>query len=595
MEFGRFSRYLVTLGLLIGSLELGIAVANNSSRLFFPNQDYVMFMNTPNHTVYWWPEKGSDPKGAPPSLEVNRNHPFKVIKYLDSAGSKGDKIGQRWILAEPVYPIKGAPRLVLIPEAHVTKADPLHLSNVAKKIEGHIYDEVDWVAIERSKACKHCSKQLTDQVDDILAATRSAESQFNYSCETTIKGKKVMLSRAFGDSLKAANKGSAAGRAPAGYSDPQGFDNRFRPYCTYAILKQQHKHNRYNQCSKQGKRWYRKNRGLRPCITEDYHKAVHNTFTRVADCFGLPKKTLFSLYALESQFQINISSYSGAQGISQLTGQSEREMTKHIDRYHDTHWDTARRECGDVWQQFQTNFIGPGHPKRSCSRIAPPENPLQNLVLGAIHFIHNQNQILEEFLKWRKIPKSARVRQIEADIKTLDEGIKENKIAATTLQKLDKRHREKRAAIRDNIAYAKELKRMLADLRLREFSKSLYNRGSEDDIKIMQELMMYGHNFGQGDLVKYFEGYIERNPSAISFEEFSGSKGGFLTYLNDYLKGKSNARKFEMINYVHVLYPKRAGGGNSVKENDKALHKFQPSPEEKALAELNIDCGVYSK
>lgn len=563
----------------------------SDSGTFFNSTDhYVMFRNTPNHTIYWWPENKSNTNSEVPQKSVNRNHPFKVVKSLESEPS-----GFKWLLVKPVYPIKGAPEQVLIPMDHVVRADPKHLNNVRNKIEKHIYDEVDWLAFRDPRVCSSCSSNLKVQARDILDAVEPAQSQFDYSCEKTVRGKKRVLSSDIGNSLKSNSQNSTGQRGIASEVDNNGFDKRFRPYCTYAILKQQHFHKRYYSCVKKGKKWVSQSGNFPPCITSDYHRVIHNTFTRVADCFNLPKKTLFSLYALESQFQVNIHSSTGATGIAQLTEGSEEEMTKFIEDYKFTDWDGSRRECSSLLDEFHRGFIGKGSPKAQCSRFSTPENPLQNLMLGAIHFIHNQNQIIEEYLRWRGISLPKEVLRIDKDIADLRKGIVQNDQAARGLQKLDPLAAQKLAAIKDEKIYVRELIGMLGHLRKKLMREQLYKMGNEDDIKIMQELMLYGHNFGQGDLQRYFNGYVKQNSKAISHDRFSGAQGGFLTYLYKNIRGKSRSRRFEMINYVHVKYPKNTGGGNSIQLNDERISDFQPTPEEKALAELNIECGFFSK
>ena len=82
----------------------------------------------------------------------------------------------------------------------------------------------------------------------------------------------------------------------------ESFDEDLSPICTYAALK--YEVNGHRHCIN-GKSYYRK---TTPCLSEKYHKSVHNSLLLVSKCTQIDKKVLFDLFNTESSLHVNVRS-----------------------------------------------------------------------------------------------------------------------------------------------------------------------------------------------------------------------------------------------------------------------------------------------
>ena len=163
-----------------------------------------------------------------------------------------------------------------------------------------------------------------------------------------------------------------------------GFIKGLPTACTYAALKADIKGHRH--CIGE-KVYYKKNA---PCLSEKYHRVVHNSLMLVARCIGIDVKILFDLFNTESSLHLSASSHSLAGGVAQLTDIFIEDVNE---RLLDQTVDWNNEACLIIKSHLPENKMS---PKKMCERL--PSNPgsvLQNIFYGAVGFRDNINQLVE--------------------------------------------------------------------------------------------------------------------------------------------------------------------------------------------------------
>jgi hypothetical protein len=123
----------------------------------------------------------------------------------------------------------------------------------------------------------------------------------------------------------------------------------------------------------------------RPCLSERYHRLVHNSYVLAMRCLGVDPKELFPVLNVESGFEVNAGNPAGAWGVAQLTGIAAREVRRRgeLARL------AALPECAPVRPALEAPF-DPRARGFLCSRIAIPPNPALGLIYAGI--LHRANQ-----------------------------------------------------------------------------------------------------------------------------------------------------------------------------------------------------------
>ena len=154
-----------------------------------------------------------------------------------------------------------------------------------------------------------------------------------------------------------------------------GFIEGLPNACTYMALKNKIKGHRY--CVR-GKFYYKKNP---PCLSEKYHKAVHNSLMFVSRCVGIDEKILFDLFNTESSLHLSAISASSAGGAAQLTEVFIRDVNQ---RLFDQVSEWNSRDCLRLKSILPERKIS---PEKICDRVPSDFGSfLQNMFYGAIGF-----------------------------------------------------------------------------------------------------------------------------------------------------------------------------------------------------------------
>ena len=167
----------------------------------------------------------------------------------------------------------------------------------------------------------------------------------------------------------------------------KNFDESFSPICTYAALQANVKGHR--QCIN-GISHYKK---TPPCLSEQYHKSIHNSLILVAQCTGMDVKVLFDLFNTESSLHMNVRSKRYATGPAQLTGGFIRDINL---RVMEQVFDENNKACLEIKLYVPKKMPD----KYTCDRLAPPPvSPLQNMLYGAMGFRDMREQLMRIYLR----------------------------------------------------------------------------------------------------------------------------------------------------------------------------------------------------
>ncbi len=117
----------------------------------------------------------------------------------------------------------------------------------------------------------------------------------------------------------------------------------------------------------------------KPCISESYHFLAYLSYLEAMTCLGIDPREMFGLLNLESNFQTNIGSFSGAWGVGQLTGVAvaTTNQFKRLAPY------AQRKECEPLKRYFEA----PMSDKNACEWIGVPENPARNFLYAGITYL----------------------------------------------------------------------------------------------------------------------------------------------------------------------------------------------------------------
>ena len=240
-----------------------------------------------------------------------------------------------------------------------------------------------------------------------------------------------------------------------------GFIGGLPRACTYAALKTGIKGHRH--CVGE-KAYYRKES---PCLSEAYHKVVHNSLMLVSRCVGIDEKILFDLFNTESSLHLSVSSHSSAGGPAQLTEIFIEDVNQ---RLLDQTVDWTREACLQIKAYLPLQKMS---PKKICERLpSSPGNSLRNMFYGAIGFRDIVNQLVV--------------------IYALQEEGGGNLHSS-------------------NIS-------------------NIYNQFDSDTRKIIIEAAMYAYNHGITSLKDYFEEFVAKY-GGIRYANFTGSQGQWLDFL----------------------------------------------------------------
>ncbi|MBK7962093.1 MAG: hypothetical protein IPK04_13385 [Bdellovibrionales bacterium] len=146
----------------------------------------------------------------------------------------------------------------------------------------------------------------------------------------------------------------------------------------------------------------------KPCASEAYHKYVERAFQAVVHCFGVPPKQMAAILTHESGFHINAQQNGQGSGISQMVG----DVISGVNKEHFKHYQTkvnGFQACSQL-APFMERPMDPAYGKR-CVALWPPENPVKNLIYGAMLYETNAKMID------RRIERSrARLQQVMSDV-----------------------------------------------------------------------------------------------------------------------------------------------------------------------------------
>lgn len=136
--------------------------------------------------------------------------------------------------------------------------------------------------------------------------------------------------------------------------------------------------------------------GSKPCVSKNLVNLTYNHFADVAECLNIDPKELLPKLSNESGLLINTLGYGWDAGIGQLTQSAIEEVNKHYDRYVVEMEKAAIKKpsCLRVMQFKPYLKKAKDTLAARCSFIAPPENPIKNIMYMAIYNRVNLDQLL---------------------------------------------------------------------------------------------------------------------------------------------------------------------------------------------------------
>lgn len=136
--------------------------------------------------------------------------------------------------------------------------------------------------------------------------------------------------------------------------------------------------------------------GSKPCISKNLVNLTYNHFTDVAECLNIDPKDLLPKLSNESGLLINTLGAGFDAGVGQLTQSAIEEVNKHYDRYFGEveKGSIKKPSCLRV-MQYKAYLKKAKDPLAfRCSFIAPPENPMKNIMYMAIYNRMNMDNLL---------------------------------------------------------------------------------------------------------------------------------------------------------------------------------------------------------
>lgn len=152
----------------------------------------------------------------------------------------------------------------------------------------------------------------------------------------------------------------------------------------------------YAYCSDDGRSYVRSHNP--PCASDTYLNVISNTYNSALKCLGFKPKNLFAITAVESGFQVNTLSLSGADiGIGQITPVAVDDVNPHWIEYKKRIANSRAPDCQDI--QKIVSQMPQAAGALTCDLTALPLNPVRNLIyLSFLHF-KNQSYLEKVFLE----------------------------------------------------------------------------------------------------------------------------------------------------------------------------------------------------
>lgn len=139
--------------------------------------------------------------------------------------------------------------------------------------------------------------------------------------------------------------------------------------------------------------------GSKPCVSKALSNLTYNSYVDVTSCFGVNPKNLIPKLSNESGMLINTYGSGMDAGVGQLTGIAIEETNKYYDGYMKEIEENAKtnQACARLLK-YKPLLAKVSHlPEKRCGLIAPPENPLKNIVYMAMLNRMNTNLIRKKF------------------------------------------------------------------------------------------------------------------------------------------------------------------------------------------------------
>lgn len=136
--------------------------------------------------------------------------------------------------------------------------------------------------------------------------------------------------------------------------------------------------------------------GSKPCITKNLVNLTYNHLTDVSECLNIQAKDLLPKLSNESGLLINTLGGGWDAGVGQLTRPAIEEVNKHYDRYLAEIEKAAIKKPSCLRVMKFKPFLkkAPETLATRCSFIAPPDNPLKNIMYMAIYNRVNLDNLL---------------------------------------------------------------------------------------------------------------------------------------------------------------------------------------------------------
>lgn len=136
--------------------------------------------------------------------------------------------------------------------------------------------------------------------------------------------------------------------------------------------------------------------GSKPCVSKNLVNLTYNHFTDVAECLNIEAKDLLPKLSNESGLLINTLGGGWDAGIGQLTQPAIAEVNKYYDHYLAEVEKAAIKKpsCRRVMQYKPYLAKAKDALASRCSFIAPPANPLKNIMYMAIYNRMNIDNLL---------------------------------------------------------------------------------------------------------------------------------------------------------------------------------------------------------
>ncbi len=124
--------------------------------------------------------------------------------------------------------------------------------------------------------------------------------------------------------------------------------------------------------------------GSKPCVTKSIVNVTYNAYMDVTECLGINPKSLLPKLSNESGFLINTLGYGLDAGVGQLTGVAIEETNKYFDRYLTEMAQSDKPACQRLMKSKNLLTKVSDQANQRCGLIAPPENPIKNIVYMAM-------------------------------------------------------------------------------------------------------------------------------------------------------------------------------------------------------------------